>query len=142
MKNVFRHIIAPTIGTIIIYLLFRLESYIWDLRHGDNEEFREYADFAISDFFLIGVFLFLGLCIQLLLVRPIFDWLTRNNKMTRKNLTITGLIFSVATGVLVGLNIGSIELGLSDVLTSIGGSIVIFSIYYMTTFVTFKKLSD
>ena len=112
------------------------------MRYGDNEEFREYADFAISDFFLIGVFLLFGLCIQLLLVKPIFDWLTRNNKMTNKNLLISGLIFSVVTGILVGLKLGSFELGLKDVLTTIGGSIVIFSIYYMTTFVTFNKLSD
>lgn len=142
MKNVFRHIIATTIGTVIIYLIFRLENYIWDLRYGDEEEFHEYAKFAISDFFLVGVFLLLGLCVQLVLVKPLFDMLTRDNKMTNRNLLLSGLIFSVVTGLLVGLKFGSFELGLNDVLTAIGGSIVIFSIYYMTTFVAFKKLSD
>ena len=106
-----------------------------------EEEYRELEHFAISDLLIIGLFFLFVVTIQFLIIKPTFDILTKRNKMTTRNMVLIAVITSLTTGLIFGLKFGTMELGLRDVLESIGLGIFVFSIFYVTDFLTYKKLT-
>lgn len=106
-----------------------------------EEEYRELEHFAISDLFIIGLFFLFVVTLQFIVVKPTFDFLTRKNKLTNKNMILIAVIASLTTGLAFGLKFGTMELGLDDVLESIGFGVFVFGVFYVTDFLTYKKLT-
>lgn len=132
--------ISVTTGTIVIYILMQIEESI-NRSKLTEDEYRQLEHFAISDLFIIGLFFLFVLTVQFILVKPTFDILTRKSKMTNKNIILVGVIVSLASGLMFGLKFGTMKLGLNDVLESIGFGIFVFAIFYLTNFLTYRKLA-
>jgi hypothetical protein len=106
-----------------------------------EEQYRELEHFKISGLFIIAIFFLFVLTIQFVVVKPLFDYLIRKEKMTNTNLVLVAFILVVANGLILGLKFGSIEIGYMDVIENIGLWLFIFSLFYITDFLTFKKLT-
>jgi hypothetical protein len=105
-----------------------------------EEEYRELEHVEISDLFIIGLFFLIVTTIQFLIVIPLLDCLTRKEKMTKRKYLVVGSILTIALGLSIGLKLGAFELGYMDVIQSVGLWIFIFGLFYLTNFLTLKKI--
>lgn len=129
------------VGTLVIYGLLKLESFIYRIRNESyNEELKELAEFMISDVVLLILFFAVFVSIQFILVRPVFSYLTNQGSISRKNLVYTWLVLSISTGLFVGVFFGEMRLGIKDVIESIGIGVAMFLVYYAINFITYFKL--
>lgn len=140
MNNFLAHFIGTLAGTFIIFLILKAESFIWKLLQYDNES-RNHLDWLYSDLHIFGTFLIIVLFIQFLIIRPIFNRLSNKHMLNRKNLVILVIVLSLTSGFLFGSFFGSIELGVRDIFATFGVGVILFSIYYLTTFWAYLKLA-
>ncbi len=137
------HIIACIVGTLFIFGLLKLESFIYRIRNESfSEEMIELAEFMISDTLLLFLFFIIFALVQIMLVSPVFSYLTKQGRLNKQNLVYTWLGLSLLTGILFGLFFGSSSLGIQDFLKSIGIGVAVFLVYYLTSFITYFKLVE
>ncbi|MBX0332404.1 hypothetical protein K3G39_04060 [Pontibacter sp. HSC-14F20] len=135
------HLVACMVGTLVIYGLLKLESFIYRIRNESyNEELKELAEFMISDVVLLILFFVVFTFLQFILVRPVFSYLTNQGSLSRKNLVYTWLVLSISTGLFIGVFFGEMRLGIKDVIESIGIGVAMFLVYYAINFITYFKL--
>ncbi|MDC9722501.1 MAG: hypothetical protein PSN34_06970 [Urechidicola sp.] len=144
MKNrLLIHLISLTVGTISIYLIMKLESEFLGIKNQLTEkEFSELEHFAISNLFIIGLFFVFVSLIQFLIILPTFNLFSQKNKLTTQKVIIIGIVLTIVFGTFFGLFFTSKELGVVDLLESIGFGLLVFAIFYTTNFFTFIKLSS
>ena len=99
-----------------------------------DEERRELEHVEISDLFIIGLFFLIMATIQFIIVIPLLDYLKR------KDLVVGGIL-TIALGLSIGLKLGTFELGYMDVIQSVGLWVFIFGLFYLTNFLTLKRLT-
>lgn len=101
---------------------------------------KELAEFMISDIVLIILYFVLVILIQFIFLRPIFNYLAIQGRLTKRNLIYTWAALSVLTGLFFGAIFGDMRLGILDIIKSIGVGVVVFLIYYSVNFITYLKL--
>ena len=142
MRSIVSHLLACTLGTLVIYGMLKLDSFIYRLRNVSyDEELKELAEFAISDIVLFVLFFTTFALIQFILVRPVFGYLIKHDSLNKKNLVYTWVLFSITTGLFLGIWFGDLRLGIKDVIQSIALGIGLFLVYYSINFFTYFKLT-
>jgi hypothetical protein len=134
-----RHLISVIVGTIAIYLLMQIDRWIFSTM--TDEERRELEHVEISDLFIIGLFFLIVATIQFIIVIPLLDYLKRKDKITKRKYLGVGGILTIAPGLSIGLKLGTFELGYMDVIQSVGLWVFIFGLFYLTNFLTLKKIA-
>ncbi|RDV11061.1 hypothetical protein DXT99_25415 [Pontibacter diazotrophicus] len=141
MKKIASHMVACIVGTLVIYGLLKFESFIHRIRNESyDEELKELAEFMISDIVLLILFFAAFASIQFILVKPVFNYLTKRGSLNKQNLVYTWLVFSLSTGLFFGIFFGDMRLGIKDVIESIGLGVAMFLVYYSINFITYFKL--
>ena len=139
MRNKYlRHLISVIAGTIAIYILMQIDRWIFSTM--TDEERRELEHVEISDLFIIGLFFLIVATIQFIIVIPLLDYLKRKDKITKRKYLVVGGILTIVLGLAIGLKLGAFELGYMDVIQSVGLWVFIFGLFYLTNFLTLKKI--
>ena len=139
MRNKYlRHLISVIAGTIAIYILMQIDRWIFSTM--TDEERRELEHVEISDLVIIGLFFLIVATIQFIIVIPLLDYLKRKDKITKRKYSVVGGILTITLGLTIGLKLGAFELGYMDVIQSVGLWVFIFGLFYLTNFLTLKKI--
>lgn len=131
-KQIISLSLASIFGTLVVYAIMELESYIHQLNDPEYAEMLNYvSEYAIPDLGLILLFFIVVLPFQFLFILPTQRFLVKK-KFSSRNIFL--LVFGFSTTIyatIFTVAFSSPYLGIRDIYQTFGWGLVIFGSYFL-----------
>ena len=134
MKKAIIMFLSIAVGAFAVYGLLQFQDLIYRLNAPEyQQELHPIAD-AIPDFILFFLFFGVGLIVQGVIIEPILYFLRKSDNLNNRSIATLIISLTVVSGLMFRWLFGSMELGLKDIVNSVGIGVVVFGIYYAVNF--------
>ena len=134
VKKAFIIFLSAAVGAFPVYFFLKVEDLFYRWNNPEYQQELTSVAEAIPDFTLFFLFFGIGLIVQIVVIEPILYFLRKSGNFNNRSLATLMASLTFVSGLVFGWIFGSMELGLKDILYSVGIGVLLFGFYYSMNF--------